>query len=118
MFRHACKLGLEGIVSKRRDAPYRSGRPKTWLKRVEPLPSRMSTADRRRRPRPAGRVPDGCNRGAALAYGLIAGLIDVGPHDGRDQARDRSQTAGRNRPGPHHIRRPFPSPKWGVISFV
>jgi len=26
MFRHACALGLEGIVSKRRDAPYRSGR--------------------------------------------------------------------------------------------
>jgi bifunctional non-homologous end joining protein LigD len=32
MFRHACKLGLKGIVSKRRDAPYRSGRSKTWLK--------------------------------------------------------------------------------------
>jgi bifunctional non-homologous end joining protein LigD len=26
VFRHACKLGLEGIVSKRRDSPYRSGR--------------------------------------------------------------------------------------------
>jgi bifunctional non-homologous end joining protein LigD len=26
IFRHACKLGLEGIVSKRRDSPYRSGR--------------------------------------------------------------------------------------------
>jgi bifunctional non-homologous end joining protein LigD len=25
MFRHACKLGLEGIVSKRLTAPYRSG---------------------------------------------------------------------------------------------
>ena len=23
MFKHACKMGLEGIVSKRRDAPYR-----------------------------------------------------------------------------------------------
>jgi ATP-dependent DNA ligase len=36
MFRHACKLGLEGIVSKRRDAPYRSGRSKTWLKVKNP----------------------------------------------------------------------------------
>lgn len=27
-----CKLGLEGIVSKRRDSSYRSGRSKTWLK--------------------------------------------------------------------------------------
>jgi bifunctional non-homologous end joining protein LigD len=26
VFRHACAMGLEGIVSKRRDAPYRSGR--------------------------------------------------------------------------------------------
>lgn len=29
---HACRLGLEGIVSKRMDAPYRSGRVKTWIK--------------------------------------------------------------------------------------
>jgi hypothetical protein len=26
VFRHACKMGLEGIVSKRKDSPYRSGR--------------------------------------------------------------------------------------------
>ena len=32
ILRHACVLGLEGIVSKRRDAPYRSGRSRTWLK--------------------------------------------------------------------------------------
>jgi ATP-dependent DNA ligase len=36
MFRHACKLGLEGIVSKRRDATYRSGRSKAWLKIKNP----------------------------------------------------------------------------------
>lgn len=28
----ACKMGLEGIVSKRRDQPYRSGRGETWVK--------------------------------------------------------------------------------------
>jgi ATP-dependent DNA ligase len=32
VFRHACGLGMEGIVSKRRDAPYRSGRQETWIK--------------------------------------------------------------------------------------
>jgi bifunctional non-homologous end joining protein LigD len=32
VYRHACKLGLEGIVSKRRDSPYRSGRQESWLK--------------------------------------------------------------------------------------
>jgi bifunctional non-homologous end joining protein LigD len=32
MFGHAGRLGLEGIVSKRRDLPYRSGRTEDWLK--------------------------------------------------------------------------------------
>ena len=32
IFKHAFKLGLEGIVSKRRDLAYRSGRVKSWLK--------------------------------------------------------------------------------------
>ena len=31
-FRHACRLALEGTVTKRADAPYRSGRSRTWLK--------------------------------------------------------------------------------------
>jgi len=26
IFAHACKMGLEGVVSKRKDSPYRSGR--------------------------------------------------------------------------------------------
>ncbi|TDR93668.1 DNA ligase D [Enterovirga rhinocerotis] len=32
MVRSACRLGLEGIISKRRDRPYRSGRGDDWLK--------------------------------------------------------------------------------------
>jgi bifunctional non-homologous end joining protein LigD len=32
VLRSACKLSLEGIVSKRLDAPYRSGRGDTWVK--------------------------------------------------------------------------------------
>ncbi len=32
VLRHACRLGLEGIVSKLRDAPYHSGRGKGWIK--------------------------------------------------------------------------------------
>jgi ATP-dependent DNA ligase len=31
VFAHACKMGLEGIVSKRKDSPYRSGRSPDWL---------------------------------------------------------------------------------------
>ena len=33
VFAHACKMGLEGIVSKRKDSAYRSGRSPDWLKR-------------------------------------------------------------------------------------
>jgi bifunctional non-homologous end joining protein LigD len=32
IFQQACKLGLEGIVSKRLSAPYRSGASRDWLK--------------------------------------------------------------------------------------
>jgi ATP-dependent DNA ligase len=32
IYDHACKFGLEGIVSKRRDLPYQSGKLKRWLK--------------------------------------------------------------------------------------
>jgi bifunctional non-homologous end joining protein LigD len=32
LFRHACMRGLEGLVSKRADRPYRSGRSKHWVK--------------------------------------------------------------------------------------
>ena len=37
VFDHVCRMGLEGIVSKRLDAPYRSGPSKTWLKSKNPL---------------------------------------------------------------------------------
>ena len=36
VFRHACKLGLEGIVSKRRDSFYSSGRSPHWIKSKNP----------------------------------------------------------------------------------
>jgi bifunctional non-homologous end joining protein LigD len=36
VFAHACKLGLEGIVSKRKDSPYRSGRTADWIKVKNP----------------------------------------------------------------------------------
>ena len=32
VFAHACKMGLEGIVSKHKDSAYRSGRSPDWLK--------------------------------------------------------------------------------------
>jgi bifunctional non-homologous end joining protein LigD len=32
MLKHACRMGLEGVISKRADAPYRSGRTGAWIK--------------------------------------------------------------------------------------
>jgi hypothetical protein len=36
MFRHACPMGLEAIVSKRLGSPYVSGRTRAWLKSKNP----------------------------------------------------------------------------------
>ena len=44
LFAAACKMGLEGLVSKRRDRPYQAGRSKHWLKiknRAHPAMSRV-----------------------------------------------------------------------------
>jgi hypothetical protein len=49
--RHACKLGLEGIVSKRKDSAYRSGRSPDWLK----IRTRMRQPSRPKR-NPAARA--------------------------------------------------------------
>ena len=43
MFAHACELGCEGIVSKRRGSRYRSGRNHVWLKNQEPAGARFAT---------------------------------------------------------------------------
>src|SRR6478609_2241202 len=32
LFRHACLMGLKGLVSKHRDSPYRGGRFDRWIK--------------------------------------------------------------------------------------
>jgi bifunctional non-homologous end joining protein LigD len=39
VFAHACKMGLEGVVSKRKDSAYRSGRSPDWLKMKNPAAS-------------------------------------------------------------------------------
>ena len=36
VFSRACRMGVEGIVAKRRDRPYRSGRTTDWIKIKNP----------------------------------------------------------------------------------
>ena len=48
IFRHACAMGLEGIVSKRIGSRYVSGRTRAWLKTKNPnFERRWSAATRR-----------------------------------------------------------------------
>ena len=47
LFRAACHMGLEGLVSKRRDRSYQGGRSKHWVKiknRKHPATSRLMEA--------------------------------------------------------------------------
>jgi bifunctional non-homologous end joining protein LigD len=44
VFQHACRFGLEGIVSKRISAPYRSGPSRDWLKIKNPDSPAMGRA--------------------------------------------------------------------------
>ena len=47
LFRAACNMGLEGLVSKRRDRPYRAGRCPDWVKvknRSHPALNRVKDA--------------------------------------------------------------------------
>jgi ATP-dependent DNA ligase len=49
LFRAACRMGLEGLVSKRLDWPYQAGRSKHWVKvknRAHPAMSRVMNGPR------------------------------------------------------------------------
>jgi bifunctional non-homologous end joining protein LigD len=50
VFKHACALGCEGIMSKRRGSPYRCGRVEHWLKVKNPAAPAVKQA---MEPRPA-----------------------------------------------------------------
>jgi bifunctional non-homologous end joining protein LigD len=66
MLTHACRFGLEGIVSKRKDLPYRPGRNDCWLK---------SKCVQRQEFVILGYVP------STVARGLV-GSLPLGYHDG------------------------------------
>jgi bifunctional non-homologous end joining protein LigD len=78
MFAKACERGLEGIVSKRADAPYEAGRQKSWLKikcgrRQEFMI--LGFSDARKGERALGALYLGYNKDGALRY---AGKVGTG----------------------------------------
>jgi bifunctional non-homologous end joining protein LigD len=68
MLDHACRMGLEGVISKRIDAPYRSGRVGDWIK---------SKCTQAQEFIVAGYVPSKASRHSI-------GSLVVGYHDGED----------------------------------
>ncbi len=70
VLRHACRLSLEGIVSKLADSPYRAGRGKAWVK---------SKCSARQEFVIAGYVPSSVSRKAIGS--LILGVYDGGQLD-------------------------------------
>jgi len=67
MLEHACRLGLEGIVSKRADLPYRPGRNEHWIKSKDALRQEFVIL---------GYVPSTVARGSVGA--LLLGYYDGG----------------------------------------
>ncbi len=74
VLRHACRLSLEGVISKDRNAPYRSGRSKTWIK---------SKCSERQEFVVGGYTPSSASRGAIGS--LLLGYFEDGKlvHAGR-----------------------------------
>ncbi|WP_114948244.1 DNA ligase D [Microvirga calopogonii] len=67
LVRHACRMGLEGIISKRADQPYRSGRGDDWVK---------SKCTQRRELVIAGYLPSSASKKAVGS--LVMGVYEAG----------------------------------------
>jgi bifunctional non-homologous end joining protein LigD len=99
MLEHACRLGLEGIVSKRVDMPYRSGRGEHWLKSKSVLRQEFIII---------GYVPSTVSPGSvgALALGyhengklMYAGRVGTGySHKQARELRDMLEEIAASRP--------------------
>ena len=60
LFRHACLMGLEGLVSKLDDRPYRPGKSPNWVKIKNPAsPAMLRFPDERTTSARAATVPSG-----------------------------------------------------------
>jgi bifunctional non-homologous end joining protein LigD len=104
ILRSACRMRLEGVVSKRLDAPYRSGRSESWLKTKCRAGQEVVVGGWTLR---AGRLRSllvGVHRGKRLAYvggvGTGFGERNIKPLMAalRARATERSPFAGENAP--------------------
>jgi hypothetical protein len=103
VFAHACKLGLEGIVSKRRESFYSSGRSPHWIKTKNPqAPAVKREAEedwggwsaRSRHSRRSRLRSWAQNMRAGL--GVDNSVVETGEHT--DKHQDRNEIAPRHAP--------------------
>ncbi|MET0530242.1 MAG: DNA ligase D, partial [Microvirga sp.] len=85
LVKHACRMGLEGIISKRADQPYRSGRGNDWLKSKCTLRQELVIA---------GYLPSSTSKKAVGS--LVMGVYEAGEllHVGRVGTGFTAETAG------------------------
>src|SRR6202021_2580409 len=94
VFHHACMLGLEGIVSKRKDSQYRSGRSPHWIKSKNPNAPTVKRAAQEDWGQ--CRVEAGCSRLCAYRTSLLVSRASCALWlDIVMQARGRMQTTPR-----------------------
>jgi bifunctional non-homologous end joining protein LigD len=75
MFKHACGIGLEGVVSKVRDSQYHSGRGNDWVKKTCAQRESLPIAGFALKEKQFGGIYLGRRRGDDLIY---AGKVDHG----------------------------------------
>jgi bifunctional non-homologous end joining protein LigD len=91
VFEHACQMGLQGIVAKRRDSAYHSGRTQSWLKlkckKSETFPIIAFVEKLGAKPRRIASLYVGRREGDRLLY---AGKVQTGyTHDAAMEVRER-----------------------------
>src|SRR5215207_10186201 len=107
MFEHAAKLNWEGIVSKRADAPYRSGRNESWLKIKTVGRGNFPLLDSSRIPPVSPRSTSAS--GKARSSSTWGRSVPVGPAPSPIRSASSSilwSAQGRNSPGRSKSRRP------------
>src|ERR1700677_1476660 len=75
MFKHACGIGLEGVVSKVRDSRYSSGRGNDWVKKICAQRETLTIADFAMKGSQFDGLYVGRRKGSELVY---AGKVDHG----------------------------------------
>jgi ATP-dependent DNA ligase len=103
-YKQCCRLGLEGVVSKRADAPYRSGRSDYWLKTKCYTESAFRVAGiQRERGKPSYAVMASIENGHYVGSAFVAL-----PKKQRDLLYRLAEAGGGSVPAGYRVKKNFP----------